>query len=122
MRVKSGKVRHRSNKRLMKKAKGNFLGRKNLLRTVTETLIRAGVYARAHRRLKKREYRALWIVRVKAACVERGLRYSVFIHGLSLANISLDRKALSEIAIHNPTVFDEIVAVVKDALAKPAAA
>ncbi|MCC7420273.1 MAG: 50S ribosomal protein L20 [Planctomycetaceae bacterium] len=122
MRIKSGKTRRKSKKRLFREARGNFLGRRNLLRTVMETLLKAGVYAHAHRRLKKREFRSLWITRVKAACVARGLRYSQFIHGLKLANIALDRKALSELAIHNPEVFDEIVALVKKALPAPAAA
>ena len=118
MRVKAGKARRRSNKRLFKAAKGNFLGRRSLLRTVSETLARAGAFAYAHRRLKKREFRGLWITRIKAACIERGLRYSQFIHGLKLSNVALDRKSLSELAIHNPAVFDEIVALVRDALAK----
>lgn len=122
MRVKYGKARHRKNKRLLKAAKGNFLGRKNLLRTVKETLLRAGVYAHAHRRLKKRDYRSLWITRLKAACVERGIRYSVFIFGLKEANIALDRKSLSELAIHNPSVFDEVLALVRKALPKVEAA
>jgi large subunit ribosomal protein L20 len=122
MRVKYGKARHRKNKRLIKAAKGNFLGRKNLLRTVKETLVRAGAYGLAHRRLKKREFRSLWIVRLKAACVERGVRYSVFIHGLKLAGIELDRKSLSELAIHNPSVFDEVLSIVKSALSQGAAA
>ncbi len=122
MRIKSGKVRRKSHKRLFREARGNFLGRKNLIRTVQETLLRAGVYAHAHRRLKKREFRSLWIVRLKAACVSRGLRYSQFIHGLKLANIALDRKSLSELAIHNPAVFDEVFAAVQSALPRAAAA
>jgi large subunit ribosomal protein L20 len=122
MRVKAGKARRRSNKRLFKEAKGNFLGRRSLLRTVSETIVRAGVYAYAHRRLKKREFRSLWITRVKAACVERNIRYSEFIHGLKLANIALDRKSLSEVAIHSPAVFDEIVAAVRAALPEQKAA
>ncbi|MEZ6068410.1 MAG: 50S ribosomal protein L20 [Planctomycetaceae bacterium] len=114
MRVKHGKVRHKSKKRLFKLAKGNYGGRSKLYRTVKETLLRAGAFAFRDRRVKKREFRALWITRITAACRERGLRYSVFIHGLRLAGIDLNRKSLSQLAIHQPAVFDEIVAVVKE--------
>ena len=113
MRVSSGKTRHKSKKRLFKAAKGNFGGRSKLYRTAKETLLRAGVYAFRDRRVKKREFRALWITRLTAACRERGIRYSTFIHGLKLAGIELNRKSLSELAIHNPAVFDEIVEVVR---------
>lgn len=68
-------------------------------------------------RTRKREFRALWITRITAACRERGVRYSTFIHGLKLAGIELNRKSLSELAIHSPAVFDEIVAVAKESLA-----
>ena len=93
----------------MKSARGNFGGRSKLYRTVKETVVRAGAYAFRDRRVKKREFRALWITRITAACRERGLRYSTFLHGLKLANIDLNRKSLSELAIHNPAVFDELV-------------
>ncbi len=88
-------------------------GRSKLLRTVKETLVRARAFATRDRRLKKRSFRALWITRLTAACRERGLSYSEFIHGLSLANVSLNRKTLSELAISNPEIFDEIVAVAR---------
>lgn len=113
MRVSSGKVRHKSKKRLFKAVKGNYGGRSKLYRTAKETLVRSGAYAYRDRRLKKRDYRALWITRVTAACRERGLRYSTFIYGLKLAGIELNRKSLSELAIHNPSVFDEIVEIVR---------
>ena len=67
---------------------------------------------------RSREFRALWITRITAACRERGLNYSTFVHGLKLAEIELNRKSLSEIAIHAPSVFDEIVAVVRGVLQK----
>jgi len=97
----------------MKRAKGNFGGRKNLNRTVQETLLRAMAFAFRDRRVKKRDFRRLWITRLTAACRMRGLRYSQFIFGLKQAGIDLNRKMLSELAIHNPAVFDEIVAIVK---------
>jgi large subunit ribosomal protein L20 len=114
MRVKSGKVRHQGKKRLFKEAKGNYGGRSRLYRTVKETLVRAGAYAFRDRRMKKREFRSLWITRLTAACRERGMRYSTFIYGLKLAEIDLNRKSLSELAINHPAIFDEIFAIVKE--------
>ena len=91
-------------------------GRRKLLRTVEETLDRAGKFAYRDRRAKKRDFRRLWITRLSAACRERDLRYSQFIAGLKAANIELDRKSLSEIAIADPAAFDAVVAEVKKAL------
>ncbi|MCA9078823.1 MAG: 50S ribosomal protein L20 [Planctomycetaceae bacterium] len=116
MRVKSGVPRNRSKKRWFKAAKGNFGGRKNLLRTVKETVVKGRAYAYRDRRVRKREFRALWITRITAACRAHGMRYSQFVYGLKLAGIELDRKSLSELAIHEPPVFDEIVDVAKGAL------
>ena len=81
-----------------------------------ETLARAGAFAFRDRRAKKRDFRQLWVISVNAACRARGLRYSQFIAGLAKANIQLDRKSLSEIAIADPAAFDAIVAEVKTAL------
>ena len=116
MRVSSGVARRRSKKRWFKAAKGNFGGRKNLLRTVKETVVKGRPYAYSDRRVRKREFRALWITRITAACRAHGLRYSQFINGLNLAGVDLNRKSLSELAIHEPAVFDEIVDVAKTAL------
>ena len=88
-----------------------------MLRTVKETLVRAGAFAFRDRRSRKREFRKLWIIRINAAVRERGLRYSEFIQGLKKANIELDRKTLSEMAIHDPQAFDAVFAQVKQALA-----
>ncbi|MDG2469594.1 MAG: 50S ribosomal protein L20, partial [Pirellulaceae bacterium] len=88
-----------------------------LLRSAKETLVRAGAYAFRDRKVRKREFRKLWIIRINAACRERGIRYSVFIHGLKKANIELDRKTLSEMAIHDPAGFDRVVESAKSALA-----
>ena len=122
MRVNSGVARRRSKKRLFKEAKGNRGGRSKLLRTVKETVVRSRAYAYRDRRNRKRDFRALWITRTKAACMQQGIRYSQFIHGLKLAGIELNRKMLSEIAIHNPEVFAEIVDQAKAALSQKAAA
>lgn len=117
MRTKNGASKNRGKKRLFKRAKGYVGGRRKLLRTATETLLRAGAFARRDRRAKKREFRALWIVRLSAAVRERGLRYSQFIFGLHKSGIELDRKSLSELAIADPAAFDAIFAKVKAALA-----
>jgi large subunit ribosomal protein L20 len=122
MRVRAGKARHRSKKRLFKEARGNFLGRRKLLRSMKETVLRARAFAWVHRRLKKREYRALWITRLSAACRARGLSYSNFVHGLTTAGIELNRKTLSELAIHEPAVFDEIVEIAKSSVPTTSAA
>ncbi len=117
MRTTKGSARNRAKKRLFKRAKGYTGGRSKLLRSVKETLVRAGVYAFRDRRVRRREFRKLWIIRINAAVRERGLSYSEFIHGLKKAGIELDRKSLSEIAIHDPTGFDQIVQDVRNALA-----
>ena len=115
MRVKAGKARHRSKKRLFKEARGNFLGRRKLLRSMKETVVRAALRLRPSR-LEKRKYRALWITRISAACRARGLSYSNFIRGLTLAKVELNRKTLSELAIHEPAIFDEIVEIAKKSI------
>ena len=120
MRVRLGKARHRSKKRLFKEARGNVGGRSKLLRTVKETLVRARAFATRDRRVRKREFRALWITRISAAVRELGMSYSVFMNGLLLANVKLNRKQLSELAISNPEVFNEIVEIAKAEIAKKA--
>jgi large subunit ribosomal protein L20 len=117
MRTTKGAARHQAKRRLLKRAKGYRGGRSKLLRTVKESLLRSGQYAYRDRRVRKREFRKLWIIRINAAVRERGLRYSEFIAGLKKAGIELDRKSLSEIAIHDPQGFDQIVKEVKDAMA-----
>lgn len=117
MRTTKGAARNRAKKRLYRRAKGYRGGRNHLLRTVKETLVRAGVFAYRDRRVRKREFRQLWITRLSAACRERGIRYSEFINGLVQAKIELNRKVLSEMAIHDPEAFDAVVAQVKEALA-----
>jgi large subunit ribosomal protein L20 len=109
-------------KRTRKLTKGFRLGRHNLYRQARVTLIRARKFAFRDRKAKKRLFRRMWIVRINAACRMRGLRYSEFIHGLQLANVALDRKSLSETAIHDPAAFDKLVELVKAHLPKPEAA
>jgi large subunit ribosomal protein L20 len=118
MRVRKGSARRKAKRRLFREARGNVMGRHKLYRTVRETIIRARVFAWVHRRLKKRDMRALWIIRITAAVRARGMSYSVFMHGLNLANIKLNRKMLSEVAIFEPQIFDELVEVAKQKTAK----
>lgn len=116
MRTTKGAARTRAKKRLFQKVKGYVGGRRRLLRTAKEALIRAGVYAHRDRRVRKREFRQLWIIRINAAVRERGLRYSEFINGLTKANIGLDRKTLAEMAVSDPAAFDQVVAQARQAL------
>lgn len=118
MRTVKGAARNRAKKRLFKKVKGFVGGRSKLLRTAKETLIRAGVYAFRDRRNRKREFRSLWIIRINAACRERGLRYSEFINGLTRAQIELDRKILADMAVNDPEAFAAVVDAAKAALPK----
>lgn len=106
--------RQKKNRRL-KLARGYRGGRSRLWRTASETLLRAWAYASRDRRTRKRVFRALWIVRLNAATRMRGLPYSQFIDGLRKAKIELNRKQLSEIAIHDPAAFDSLVAEAKAA-------
>jgi len=122
MRTLKGAARNRAKKRLFKEARGYRGGRGKLLRTVKETLVRSRAYAYRDRRVRKRDFRRLWIIRINAAVRERGMRYSEFVHGLELANIQLNRKMLSEMAIHDPEGFDQVVELVRQAMPTAAAA
>jgi large subunit ribosomal protein L20 len=118
MRTTNGVARNRAKTRLFKKASGYVGGRRRLLRTATENLVRAGVYAFRDRRAKKRDFRRLWIIRLNAASRALGLRYGELIDGLKKANIELDRKILSDMAITDPQGFEAVVALAKKALGK----
>lgn len=122
VRAGSGKTLAARRKRTRKLTKGFRLSRHNLFRQSMVTLIRARAFAFRDRKAKKRQYRRLWIVRINAACRMRGMRYSEFIHGLQLAMVALDRKSLSETAIHDPATFDKLVELAKQHLPKPQAA
>lgn len=120
MRVRTGVARRRSKKRLFKEAKGNRGGRSKLLRTVKETVVRSRAYAYRDRKVRKRDFRKLWITRISAACKMRGVSYSWFINALKNAEIELNRKMLSELAITDSAIFCEIVEAAQ--AAKPVAA
>ena len=118
MRVKTGVVRTRRHKRLLKQARGFYSGRRKHFRKAKEQLERSLVYAYRDRRQKKRDFRRLWIVRINAATRLNGMTYSTFMHGLKLANIELDRKILADMAMNAPESFTQIADASKAALAK----
>jgi len=114
-RATSGSATARKQRRIRAKVKGYFGGRSKLTRISKMALLKAGRYATRDRKAKKREYRALWITRITAACRARGISYSRFMNGLRKLSIALDRKMLSELAIHDAAAFDKIVALVPKA-------
>ncbi|HOI82922.1 MAG: 50S ribosomal protein L20 [Campylobacteraceae bacterium] len=116
MRVKTGVVRRRRHKKVLKLARGFFSGRRKHFRKAKEQLERSLYYAFRDRKQKKREFRKLWIVRINAACRLNGISYSRFINGLLKANIELDRKILANIAMNEPETFKQIVEKAKAAL------
>ena len=117
-RVRPGHTTRQRRRRTLKDAKGYRATRSKLFRSAKQTVIKAGQYAYRDRRVKKREFRALWITRLSAACMERGLNYSQLISGLKQANVILNRKMLSEVAIADPAGFDKLVELAKAGAAK----
>jgi len=105
---------------VLKAAKGFRASRSKLFRSAKQTVIKGGVYAFRDRRVKKREFRALWITRVTAACRARGMSYSAFMNGLKRANVYLNRKMLSEVAIADPPAFDKLVEMARSGIASAA--
>ena len=112
-RAKGGPKTRQRRKKVLKQAKGYWGGRSRLYRTAKETVLRAGAFARRDRRAKKREFRALWIVRVNAAVRAAGLSYSRFVAGLKAAGIALDRKVLADLAVNEPRVFGRLIEAAK---------
>ena len=104
-------------KKIMKAAKGNFSGRRKLYKSALQTVQRAGQFAYEHRRLKKRDFRALWITRINAAARLNGMSYSTMIAGLKKANIEVNRKLLSDLAVHDAGAFTKLVEAAKSATA-----
>lgn len=115
MRVTNGVARRRRHKRVLKQARGYFGRRSKCFRGAKETVQRAGRFAFAHRRKRRRDFRRLWIVRINAAARNAGLTYSSFMAGLKKAGVDLDRKQLSELAIHDPSAFGNLVEVARSA-------
>ena len=117
MRVKTGFVRRRRHKKVLKQARGFFSGRRKHFRKAKEQLERSLVYAYRDRKNKKRDFRQLWITRINAACRLNGLSYSQFIHGLNKANIAMDRKVLADLAMNEPASFAKVAEAAKKAIA-----
>jgi large subunit ribosomal protein L20 len=115
-RVKRGVTSHARHKKVLKAAKGYYGRRKNTIRIAKQAVEKAGQYAFRDRKRKKRTFRALWIQRLNAAVRPFGLNYSRFIAGLDKAGILVDRKVLSDLAIHEPVAFEAIVGQAKSAL------
>ncbi len=109
-RARKGAARHRKAKRIMKAVRGHYGATSRRKKLAKTAIMRAGAYAARDRRQRKRDFRGLWIVRLSAACRERGIRYSQLIRALDDADIALNRKMLSEIAVHDAGAFDAVVA------------
>ncbi|HEY3694859.1 50S ribosomal protein L20 [Phenylobacterium sp.] len=116
-RVKRGVVSHARHKKVLEQAKGFYGRRKNTIRTAKAAVDKAGQYAYRDRKVRKRNFRSLWIQRINAAARLEGLTYARFIHGLDLAGIEMDRKVLADIAGADPTGFKAIADKVRAALA-----
>ena len=116
MRVKTGTVRRRRHKKILKMAKGFYSGRRKHFRKAKEQVERSLVYAFRDRKQKKRDFRKLWIVRINAACRLNDINYSRFINGLKKAGIELDRKILADLAMNEPETFAKLVEKAKAAL------
>jgi large subunit ribosomal protein L20 len=115
-RVKRGVTAGRRHKKVLGKAKGYYNARRKVYRAAKQAVIKAGQYAYRDRRAKKREFRALWIARINAAARIYGLTYSRIINGLNKAGITIDRKVLADIAVHDTEAFGAIAQQAKDAL------
>ena len=117
-RVRKGAARHQAKKRVLNAVKGHRGSAGRLYRLAKEATVRAGVNARVDRKRKKRDFRSMWIIRLSAACRQRGISYSQFISDCKSANIALNRKMLSEIAIDDPAGFDAVLDITQKAAAK----
>lgn len=121
-RVKGGHATRQRRKRVLKDARGHQGARSKLFKNAKQSVTKALQYATRDRKVRKREFRALWIIRVSAAAEMRELNYSQFMHGLKLAGVALNRKMLSEVAIADSVAFDKLAELAKAELAKAAAA
>lgn len=117
MRVKGGVVTQRRHKKIIKMTKGQWGTRSKLFRRANEAMMKSYWYAYRDRRVRRREFRRLWITRINAAARQNDLSYSRFMHGLKLANVQIDRKALADIAVRDEAAFTKLAEVAKDALA-----
>jgi len=115
-RIKRATMAHKRRKKVLKLAKGYFGSKSRLFRMAKQAVMKSGQYAYIGRKLKKRDFRRLWITRISAGCRANGMNYSTFMNGLKKAGITLNRKMLSEIAINDPAAFTALVEKAKAAL------
>ena len=115
VRIKHSVSTHKRKKRVLKRAKGQFGQKSRRYQQARRSLAKGMTYAYRDRKVKKREIKNLWIIRINAACRESGIMYSRFIQGLSAANISINRKMLADLAVQSPAVFDRLVQAAKEA-------
>ena len=115
-RVKRGVTAHAKHKKILERAKGYYGARSRIYRAAKQAVIKAAQYAFRDRRVKKRDFRSLWILRINAAAHQHGLSYSRFIRGLKLASINLNRKVLANLAVRDKNAFAKIVDQVKAVL------
>ncbi len=115
MRIKRGVNAAKKRRKILKQAKGYFGAKSKLYRTAREQVMKSGQYAYIGRKQKKRDFRALWITRINAACRLNNISYSRFISGLKKANVSLNRKVLADMAVREPAAFSNLVEVAKKA-------
>ena len=115
VRIKTNVYSHKRKKKVLKEARGQFGNRSKRYKEAIKSLIASRQYSFYDRKKKKGEFRSLWIIRLNAACREAGISYSRFVNGLKRANITIDRKVLSELAISQPEVFNQIIDVAKNA-------
>jgi large subunit ribosomal protein L20 len=114
-RAKTGVIRRRRHKAVLKRAKGFWGSRSKLYKNASQTLLNSATYTYRDRRNKKRDFRRLWIQRINAAARLHGISYSVFIAGLKKAGVEVDRKMLADIAVREPAAFEQLVGVAKQA-------
>ena len=115
-RVKGAMMTRKRRNKILKMAKGYWGSKSKHFRVANQAVMKSGVYAYTGRKLKKRDFRQLWITRINAACKLNGMNYSTFMNGLKKSGIELNRKMLSEMAIHDPASFNALVETAKKAL------
>ncbi|NLB51966.1 MAG: 50S ribosomal protein L20 [Syntrophomonadaceae bacterium] len=115
-RVKRGVTSHRRHKKILKMAKGYRGSKSKLFRVANQQVMKSGNYAYIHRRLKKRDFRKLWIARINAAARNNGTTYSKMVHGLKVAGVDINRKMLAELAVSDPKGFTELVQLAKQSV------
>ena len=114
-RIKGAMMTRKRRNKMLKAAKGYWGAKSKHFKMAKQAVLKSGNYAFAGRKMKKRDFRKLWITRISAACKLNGMNYSTFMHGLKVANIEINRKMLAEMAISNPAAFTQLVEIAKKA-------